>query len=75
MKEWLTVKEAALAIDRAASNIYRWISNGTLPSEVGVDRIVRVHKNDLYKAEAANVRHGKKYTRVTSQSSEIHEKI
>jgi len=64
MKEWLTVKEAATVLDRNASNIYRWIKTGLLVGEIGEDRLLRIHKDALFAAEAKNIRHGLKYQRV-----------
>jgi hypothetical protein len=64
MKEWLTVKEAAAALDRNSSNIYRWIKTGLLAGEIGEDRLLRVHKDALLATEAQCIRYGSTYQRV-----------
>ena len=56
MKEWLTVKEAALVVGRHTSRIYRWIDNGTLASRVDVSGVVLVAASDVLKVEAVTKR-------------------
>jgi predicted site-specific integrase-resolvase len=50
-KPWLSVKEAALLINRAPSNLYRWISKGYLRTYKGPTGRMQVKRDDLLPAQ------------------------
>lgn len=59
-KEWLTIKEAAKLHGRAASNLYRWIKNKTLPFRYADDgRTIEVHRDAVTKADDTNFANSK----------------
>lgn len=68
-KDTLTVKEAAFLLGRNASNIYRWISKGALPHSYDGLTVV-VNKSDLFRTEAAMLRHGRKRSTATCENGD-----
>lgn len=51
MKDWLTVKEAALVVGRHERNIYRWIEAGRLTAHTDENGVLFVFSADVAKVE------------------------
>lgn len=69
MKDWLTVKEAALLTGRGVATIYRWVNGHELPHTYDTDgRTVIVPRATLLEVEATKLRHGMKYRKERSVS-------
>ncbi len=56
MKDWLTVKEAALVVGRHERNIYRWIEAGTLGSRTSAEGVLLVLSRDVARVESVTRR-------------------
>lgn len=67
MKDWLTVKEAALLTGRGVATIYRWVNDKSLPFTYADDgRTVIVNRQALMEVETTKLRHGMKYRKERS---------
>jgi len=58
LREWITVKEAALLVGRAPRTIYEWIDNGRLATRLNSDGILEVLSKALLRVEPT-VRRGR----------------
>lgn len=58
MKEWITVKEAALLVGRAPRTIYEWIENDRLATRLNTDGVLEVLSKAVVRVEPT-VRRGR----------------
>lgn len=53
MKDWLSIREAAVVTGRHQSRIYRWVDAGNVRHRTGPHGTLQVDSIDLLRAEAA----------------------
>lgn len=51
MREWITVKEAALLVGRAPRTVYEWINNDRLATRLNSDGILEVLSKAVVRVE------------------------
>lgn len=56
MKQWLTVKEAAVLVGRHPRKVYAWIENGTLRARKSPEGVFEVLAEDARRVESVTKR-------------------
>lgn len=64
MKEWVTIREAAVLANRHVSQIYRWIDSGRLATRISPEGVTQVMSKAVLRIEPS-VRRGRPRGSVT----------
>jgi excisionase family DNA binding protein len=58
MKDWLTIAEAAVLVNRTPAAIYKWIQRGKLHAYPSIDRGVLVRSREVEAVDQSTSRRG-----------------